>query len=121
MGIAFIEFGHDLLDESDCKNMQAQTVKICRATFRAIAETMQEKNSCSDYRVGFLEAAMGIKYLAIDADRNALAFPTLATDFITSIAQLKRQGPPDYYPKEDIDLFYRELDLLETTFNSTRN
>lgn len=120
MGTAFINFyfcgrlGPDSAISDDI------TVEIGKIVFRSIIEAMElERPGDADWKLS-LDAAYGIKYLHVAND-----YPKSSYDygpaFLRAIRYIRENGPPDYYPKRDMNLLHEQLNLLEETYLKVRS
>lgn len=96
------------------------TVEIGKIVFRSLLEAMELDRPDDQAWKGHLDAAYGIKYLYVGEKKDADTFD-FGPALLGAIKYVRENGPPDYYPENDLDLLNEQLDQLEVTYLQCRD
>ena len=96
------------------------TFKVGRIVFRCIIDLMEDEYAQNANAMVALEAAYGIKYLYFGAQNSNSGEIDFGPAFLRALRQLRENGPPDYYPQGDLELFEEQIKCLEDVCKNER-
>jgi hypothetical protein len=122
MGTAFVKFHlHDYYPQRPNRDLSNDiTHEIYSAVFRAIIEEMEREQPDDKDWVGYFEGAYGMKFLYVGTDMYYGRPFDYGPAFLRAVKSLQINGPPDYYPMRDLEMFYKQLADLEREYTKLR-